>query len=83
MARSWQNNVQFEHALSDTYSVGVGVRRGNNLPVVTNINLINPIGALADGNPVFSTAVNAGTRLDPATTSSTRRSRSASPPTAT
>lgn len=67
VARSWQNNVQFEHALNDTYSVGVGASyvRGNNLPVVTNINLINPIGALADGNPIFSTAVNANTRLDP------------------
>ena len=24
VARSWQNNVQFEHALNDRYSVGVG-----------------------------------------------------------
>jgi hypothetical protein len=33
--------------------------------VVTNINLINPIGALSDGNPIFSTAVNPSTRVDP------------------
>lgn len=67
VARSWQNNVQFEHALTDTYSVGIGGSyvKGYNLPVVTNINLINPIGALADGNPIFSTAVNASTRVDP------------------
>lgn len=67
IARSWQNNVQFEHALSDRYSVGIGGSyvRGNNLPVVTNINLINPIGSLADGTPVFSTAINANTRMDP------------------
>jgi hypothetical protein len=32
---------------------------------VTDVNLVNPIGALADGRPVFSTAVNANTRLDP------------------
>ena len=39
--------------------------KGYNLPVVTNINLINPIGTLADGLPIFSTAVNAATRVDP------------------
>jgi len=33
--------------------------------VVTNINPINPTGALSDGRPVFATAVNAGTRMDP------------------
>src|SRR5262249_45313234 len=32
---------------------------------VTNINLINPIGTLADGRPIYSTAVNASTRMDP------------------
>jgi len=39
--------------------------RGRNLPVITNVNLINPIGTLPDGLPVFSTAVNASTRVDP------------------
>ena len=38
---------------------------GYNLPVVTDINLINPIGTLADGRPIYSTAVSAATRLDP------------------
>ena len=41
------------------------VREGHNLPVVTNINLINPIGTLADGRPIYSTAVSAATRIDP------------------
>jgi hypothetical protein len=35
------------------------------LPVVTDVNLINPIGVLADGRPIYSTAVSAATRLDP------------------
>jgi hypothetical protein len=67
VARSWQNNVQFEHALNDRYSVSVGGSyvRGYNLPVVTNINLINPTGTLPDGRPIFATAINAGTRVDP------------------
>ena len=67
IARSWQSNLQFEHALSDRYSVSVGASfvKGYNLPVVTNINLINPTGALPDGRPIFATAVNAGTRVDP------------------
>ncbi len=37
--------------------------RGNNLPVVTNINLQNPIGTLPSGIPIFSTSV--ATRVDP------------------
>jgi carboxypeptidase family protein/TonB-dependent receptor-like protein len=67
VARTWQNNVQFEHALNDRYSVGVGTSyvKGYNLPVVTNVNLINPIRELADGIPVFNTTVSAATRVDP------------------
>ena len=44
VARSWQNNIQFEHGLSDRYSVSVGAAyvKGYDLPVVNNINLINP-----------------------------------------
>ncbi len=65
VARSWQNNVQFEHALNDRYSVGIGASyvRGNDLPVVTNINLQNPIDTLPSGIPIFST--NVATRVDP------------------
>ncbi len=67
IARMWQNNLQYEHQLGKTYSASVGFSysRGRNLPVVSNINLINPIGALPDGRPIFSTAVSAATRLDP------------------
>ncbi len=45
--------MQFERALGDHYSVAIGASyvKGYNLPVVTNINLINPIGTLADGLP--------------------------------
>jgi hypothetical protein len=67
VARTWQNNVQFEHALSDQYSVSIGASyvKGYDLPVVTNTNLINPIGTLADGIPIFSIPVSAATRVDP------------------
>ncbi len=56
IARSWQNNVQFEQAVGDRYAVSIGASyvKGYDLPVVTNINLINPIGTLADGLPVFA-----------------------------
>jgi hypothetical protein len=67
VARMWQSNLQVEHALGDTYSAAVGFSytRGDNLPVVSNINLINPIGTLPDGRPIYNTAMNAATRLDP------------------
>ncbi|MSO62123.1 MAG: TonB-dependent receptor [Acidobacteria bacterium] len=67
VARSWQNNVQIERGLGDHYSIAIGGSyvTGYNLPVVTNINLINPASTLPDGLPVFSTVVNAGTRVDP------------------
>ena len=68
VARTFQNNVQFERGLSRDYSASVGFVyvKGYDLPVITNINLINPIGTLADGRPTFSAAVNADTRLYPA-----------------
>ena len=67
VARSWQNNVQYEYALNDRYAVSVGASyvKGYDLPVVTNVNPINPIGMLPDGIPIFSPAVSAATRLDP------------------
>ena len=53
VGRSWQNNVQFEHALSDRYSFGIGASyvKGYDLPLVTNVNLINPVSTLPDGTP--------------------------------
>ena len=67
VARSWQNNVQFERGLSDIYSMSVGFQytRHYDLPVITNVNVINPIGTLPDGRPIYSTAISADTRADP------------------
>lgn len=67
VARTWQNNVQFERALSDRYSVAIGASyvKGYDMPVVTNINLIAPTGATPSGIPIFSTTVSAATRVDP------------------
>ena len=67
VARSWQNNLQVERGFGDHYSIAVGTSyvKGYNLPVVTNINLINPIGTLDDGRPIFNPAINATTRVDP------------------
>jgi hypothetical protein len=67
VARMWQNNVQVERQLGNNYALAIGttLTRGYNLPVVSNINVINPIGRLADGRPVYSTATNANTRMDP------------------
>jgi len=65
--RTFQNNVQLDRALGRNYSASVGFVyvSGANLPVVNNINLINPVGTLADGRPIYSTAVSAATRMDP------------------
>jgi hypothetical protein len=67
VARTWQNNVQIEQGLGQNYyySAGYTYAKGNLLPIIRNINLINPVSTLADGRPVYSTAVNAGTRMDP------------------
>ncbi len=67
VAHTWQNNVQIEHAFGTdlTVSASLMYAKGSQLPVVTDVNLNNPIGTLADGRPVYSTAVNAFTRLDP------------------
>jgi hypothetical protein len=67
VANNWQNNVQIERQLSDRFAASIGgsYSRGYNLPLISNINAINPIGRLADGRPIYSTAVNASTRLDP------------------
>ncbi len=67
VARTWQNNVQYERAFGQNYygSVGYTFVKGDLLPVIVNINPINPVRDLADGRPVFSTTVNDTTRLDP------------------
>jgi hypothetical protein len=67
VGHTWQSNVQVERALRNDFSVSVGFMyaKGSALPVVTDINLINPIGTLSDGRPIYSADVNANTRLDP------------------
>ncbi len=67
VAHTWQNNAQIERELGHDMTVFAGYMyaKGSDLPVVTNINPINPIGQLADGRPIFSTSANASTRLDP------------------
>jgi hypothetical protein len=66
-ARTWQSSVQVERALASdmTASASLMYAKGYQLPVVTDTNLINPTGTLSDGRPIYSTAVNASTRLDP------------------
>jgi hypothetical protein len=60
-------NVQLERALTQDLSVAVGYVNalGRNLPVLVDVNLVPTGQALGDGRPVFSTAVNAGTRANP------------------
>ncbi len=67
IAKMWQTNVQVERGIGERYaaSAGLAYTRGYDLPVVSNINLLAPTGTLADGRPVFPTAVNATTRRDP------------------
>src|SRR5207249_9127236 len=67
VAHTWQTNAQLERALGTNMSASVSVMyaKGSDLPVVTNINPINPIGTLADGRPIFNTTASAATRLDP------------------
>ncbi len=67
IARMWQSNVQLEHAIGEVYAAAIGLwyTRGYDLPIVTNVNLINPIGTLPDGRAIWSTAINAATRRDP------------------
>ncbi len=67
VAHTWQSNAQLERSFSSDFagSISVMYAKGDQLPVVTDVNLINPIGTLADGRPIYNTAVNASTRLDP------------------
>jgi hypothetical protein len=67
VAHTWQSNAQVERAFGRdlTASIGVMYAKGSQLPVVTDINLINPIGTLDDGRPIYSTTATAATRSDP------------------
>ena len=50
---------------NDALTIGYANTKGRNLLYLRNMNLINPVNFLADGRPVFSSAINAATRLDP------------------
>lgn len=64
---AWLGNVQLERALGPNYSVSVGYvnAMGRNLPVLVDVNLIPSGATLADGRLVYSTTVNAATRVNP------------------
>jgi len=68
VAHTWQNSVQVERAFGNDFTASASLMyaKGSQLPVVTDVNLINPVGTLADGRPIYSTAVNANTRANPA-----------------
>ncbi|HWQ00058.1 MAG TPA: TonB-dependent receptor [Vicinamibacterales bacterium] len=67
VASTFQNNVQVERALGRDYAVTVGFVyvRGRHLPVITDINLVGPVGRLGDGRPIFSPVIGPATRMDP------------------
>lgn len=63
----WNANLQVQQQLTkgDSLTLGYIMTNGRNMQFIRNMNLINPIGALADGRPVFSTSVSTATRLYP------------------
>jgi hypothetical protein len=67
VAHTWQSSAQIQRAFGSemTVSLSAMYAKGDQLPVITDVNLINPTGTLADGRPIYSTAVNASTRVDP------------------
>ena len=67
VARTFQTNIQVERSLGRDYTASAGFiyANGDNLPVVTDANLISNGGTLADGRPTYSGTVSAATRVDP------------------
>lgn len=64
---TWNANLQIQQQLAknDSLTIGYIMTNGRNMQFLRNMNLINPIGTLADGRPIFSTTVSAATRLYP------------------
>ena len=64
LAYNIQNSAQYARGFGRSFngSIGVVYNRGYNLPVITDVNLINPTGTLADGRPIYS---HGGQRRDP------------------
>jgi hypothetical protein len=50
---------------NDSFTIGYVLTEGHQLSYLRNINLINPVGQLADGRPIFSSAISSATRMDP------------------
>jgi hypothetical protein len=61
------SNIQITRQLSqnDALTVGYVNTRGRHLQYLRDMNVINPIRYLADGRPVYSSSINALTRLYP------------------
>jgi hypothetical protein len=57
--------IQRELTRNDSLTVGYVHTGARDLEYLRDMNLINPTASLADGRPIFSTAVNAATRLYP------------------
>jgi hypothetical protein len=57
--------VSRELSRNDSLTVGYVLTEGHQLQYLHNINLINPIGVLGDGRPIFSSTISATTRMDP------------------
>ena len=64
---TWNANAQVQQQLAknDSLTLGYILTNGRNLQFLRNSNLIGPISFLADGRPVFSTAINVNTRVLP------------------
>jgi hypothetical protein len=60
------SNVQIERALTSDFSASLGYvnSTGRNMPVLVDTNLIPTGLTLADGRPIFSTAVTSATRVN-------------------
>jgi hypothetical protein len=64
---TWNATLSFQRELTrhDSMILGYVMASARNMQFLHNINLINPIGTLTDGRPVFSSTANASTRLNP------------------
>jgi hypothetical protein len=57
--------VSRELSRNDSITAGYVLTEGHQLTYLRNINLINPIGQLGDGRPIFSSTISSATRMDP------------------
>ncbi len=64
---TWNANLQVAQQLgsNDSLTMSYVLTNGRNFEFLRNGNLINPISSLADGRPVYSSAVSAVTRANP------------------